>query len=285
MLKVALSHDIDRTSKSYQWLTKPARSLISLNGNAILNQVNSLFKKNTYWNFEEIIEIENKFNVKSTFFFLNETMKLDYFDLKSYPLALGRYNIESKKITTMIQWLDQNGWEIGVHGSYASFNNLNLLQKEKLVLESILGHSVKGIRQHYLNLTDETWRLQDNAGFLYDSSLGFAASKGYKNKIGFRDNHVRPFFSNPNSNFLEIPLVIMDTNFMNLRNKWEDLKEIVNQCKKLDGVIVINYHNHVFNDLEYPGFKSSYINLIEYFLSEGATFYKMEEIYDLYKNN
>jgi hypothetical protein len=62
MIKVALSHDVDRTYKSYQYLTKSIRKLIHLNFKGLSNQIHAFFQKDIYWNFEDIIEIENSKN-------------------------------------------------------------------------------------------------------------------------------------------------------------------------------------------------------------------------------
>lgn len=279
--KVALSHDIDRTRKTYQYFTKPLKAIKNGNLKALKNQLYSFFRRNNYWTFQRIIEIENEYAVKSSFYFLNESMKWDVFRPDSYKLALGRYNIDSPKIQELIRWLDRNGWEIGVHGSYNSFNSLELLKKEKLTLERIVGHEVIGIRQHYLNLDDSTWSLQYEAGFKYDSSLGFAGSKGFGDRIGFKDNKHLPFYP-LNNEFLEIPLVLMDANFLQVENKWEELDRVISLCKKHDAILVINFHNHVFNTREFPGFEEAYIKIIQKCISENGKFFTLGEIYETY---
>ena len=78
---------------------------------------------------------------------------------------------------------------------------IEILKKEKESLEQILDHKVLGIRQHYLNMNDKTWGIQYDAGFMYDSSLGFT------DKIGFKGSKTGPFHP-LNNDFLEIPLAI-----------------------------------------------------------------------------
>lgn len=275
MLKVALSHDIDRTKKTYQFFTKPLRNLLKGNYTNTINLVKTIPKKNNYWTFDKILRIENQYKVKSTYFFLNETIPLNLFDPKSYYLSLGRYKIENEKIKSLILKLDKEGFEVGVHGSFNSYNSIELLKEEKRILETILDHQVYGIRQHHLNLNKQTWQYQNDAGFIYDSSFGSNF------EIGFKENKITPF-KPLNNQFLVLPQVIMDTCFMNDPNRWEKLELIIHQCKNNDGVLVVNFHNHVFNDLEYPGYTEAYIRIIEKCKAHNAIFETLSVYYNEY---
>jgi len=272
MIRVALSHDIDRTEKTYQFFTKPTRALFQGRFKAFILLLKTFFHFENYWTFDDIISIESNFNVKSTFFFLNESIKFSLKKPKSFVLAFGRYNILSPKITNLIKWLDKNGWEIGVHGSYNSFQNVNLLKHEKEVLEKIVGHEVIGVRQHYLNLIDKTWENQNLAGFKYDSSYGSTKLTGFLN------NKTTPF--NPLKNtFTVFPLVIMDTCFMENENRWNDLDLYLDICEKENAILVVNFHNHVFNENEFPGFRDAYIKIIEICKKRNAVFNTISEYY------
>ena len=210
-----------------------------------------------------------EYNVKSTFFFLNESIKFNPFSISNWKLSVGRYNIESPKVVQIIQWLDKNGWEIGVHGSYNSYKNKELLLKEKKTLENIVGHEIIGVRQHYLNLNDQTWQLQQNCGFKYDSSFGYTAS------IGFKDNKITPF--RPcQDNFIVFPLMIMDSCFMNTVNRWEKFSEIIQTVQRKDALLVMNWHQRVFNEKEFPEYKEIYIKIIEECRERHAQFYTLE---------
>jgi peptidoglycan/xylan/chitin deacetylase (PgdA/CDA1 family) len=245
--------------------------------NGVYQQFLSLKDKNPYWTFDKFIEIEESYQIRSTVFFLNETIKWNPLSIKSFKLAKGRYKIEDPKIIEMIKFLDKNGWEIGLHGSYLSYKNQQLLEYEKKTLESIIGHTVIGIRQHYLNLSESTWAIQSNLGFKYDSSFG------YTNDIGFKNNKILPFKVN-NGMLLEIPLVIMDTCFMQKKNKWDLYTEFLDVCEAKNAVMVINFHQHVFSKFDFPGFEQAYIQLIEMALKRGAKFYTLSEIFEHYSS-
>jgi hypothetical protein len=131
-LKVALTHDIDRTVKTYQYITHFLKALKNLDLSRAIYQIPSYKQREkVYWNFDEIIDIENKYGVKSTFFFLIETIPFEFFNISNWKLSLGRYDIKEPRIVDIIHYLDKNGWEIGLHGSFRSFNDLNLLETEK----------------------------------------------------------------------------------------------------------------------------------------------------------
>lgn len=278
MIKIALSHDIDRIKRTYQFFTKPVISLLNGRFNDFKSSIGTSFEKGNYWKFDDIIAIESKLNVKSTFFFLNETIKFNILKPRTFVLAKGRYNIESPEIVEIIKWLDANGWEIGLHGSFNSYADLDLLNHEKKVLEGIVGHEVIGIRQHHLNLNANTWRLQNEVGLKYDSSFGS------NDVIGFKENIFLPF--RPlDTEFTVFPQVIMDSCFMNDPDRWNHLDSLMATCEKENAILVVNFHNNVFNDGDYPGYRDAYIKIIEKGIERGAIFKTLKEYYlDSIKN-
>ena len=279
MLKVALTHDIDRITKTYQYFTHTLRALKNGQVEKVLYYISSFpNRKNVYWNFDEMIEIENEYNVKSTCFFLNESCKFQFYNPKNWKLSLGRYDIHEDRVVSMIRYLDQNGWEIGLHGSYNSFNNQGLLKKEKEELESIVGHPIIGTRQHYLNLNDNTWSIQNEVGLKYDSSFGFSRN------IGYKDNQITPFRPIDNE-FIVFPLVIMDSCYMNTKDREEKLKELINITEDSNGVLVINWHNNYFCEKEFPGWRQAYIQIIEECLNRDAIIKPLSFFYNNYVND
>ena len=274
MIKVAITHDVDRTVKTYQYFTHSLRHFKKSEHQAIARQLQSIFIRNTFWNFEDILDTENFYGVKSTFFFLNESIRFNLLKPSNWQLSLGRYNISQKKIINTIKKIDNLGFEVGVQGSYNSYSNQELLNTEKSILENIVGHEIIGIRQHYLNLTDNTWQLQKNAGFKYDSSLGFTDDIGYKDT---RYNYFRPF----DDDFVVIPLVIMDGPFMSLNDdKWEKFNTIVKETKEHNALLVLDWHTNNFNELEFPGYRSTFIEILQRLKNDGAKFYTLKEYYN-----
>lgn len=273
-LKVALTHDVDRTVKTYQYITHLYKALKNKDFNDALYHVNSIKKRNSvYWNFDEIISIENQYGIKSTFFFLIETIPFKFYNMSNWKLSLGRYDINEPRIKEIMNYLDENGWEIGLHGSYLSYQNKYLLKSEKVILEEQIGHPVIGIRQHYLNLNEKTWSFQKEAGFNYDTSWG------YTNTIGFKDNRVNPFHPYEDK-FTVFPLTIMDSCFMNTANRKEMLEDIMKICIRNESILVLNWHSNNFNEKEYPGYKKAYCEVIESCLEKNASFSTLSYFYN-----
>ena len=265
---VCLTHDVDRIKKSYQYFTRSLRFLKKAEIKHASEEVFEFFKvyfsknvkKDPYWNFEKIVEIEDKYNVRSTFFFLNETGKMNIFKPDAWKLYLGRYSIRDPEIVKVINELHLKGWEIGLHGSYNSYKNKNLLKKEKEDLECILGERVYGVRQHYLNLDiPMTWKIHEELGLRYDASYGF------RSRIGFKNSPYLPFYPS-NSPFLVIPLTIMDSalfsNNKNVKAAWRECKKCVELAEEKNAVLTVLWHQRSFNEEEFPKWGGMYEDLI-----------------------
>ena len=164
---------------------------------------------------------------------------------QSMTLFWGRYDLKDRRIQQVIHDLHTGGWEIGVHGSYNSYQDEALLKSEKEYLEAILGESVKGIRQHYLNLdVPETWYRQAQTGFAYDSSLGFS------DHVGFRWNAMHPFYPrDPRTDeripILQLPMAMMDGPLMQSDDPWHEALTLIEQAEQQQGVLTINWHQRI----------------------------------------
>ncbi len=253
---VGLSHDVDEVKKTYQYLTHFFKSFRPYHFTSLFS------KKEPYWNFEKIMALEDKYKVKSTFFFLHETKKISLFHPKEIPIMLGKCSFLEKKIREVMITLQNGGWEIGLHGSYESYLNKELMQQEKRLLEEILNKPVMGIRQHYLMLKiPRTWEIQKDLGFKYDASFG-------SNKtIGFPvDTHFpfRPF----NDYFLVLPLAVMDYVLFKTdrtpQKIWERCRNLILDAEKKNALLIILWHQRTFNEEEFPQASKIYENIIKF---------------------
>jgi peptidoglycan/xylan/chitin deacetylase (PgdA/CDA1 family) len=274
---VCLTHDVDRTRKTFQYISHSLKALRNRNYNQVIYHVKSLGRKNPYWNFEKIMALENEYQLRSTFFFLNETTPFKLFSPGRWKLSLGNYKLDSVPIKAIIRYLNDNGWEIGLHGSYNTYNDIELLSLEKRKLESVLGQSVIGIRQHYLNLeVPTTWILQSKVGFLYDASYGI------RNRVGFPDDRYHAFRNN-DSGMIILPLAIMDTYLFQLESTldsiWCRCLKIIEEAEKKGALLVLLWHQRVFHEGEFPQHTKVYRKIIEECICRGAQFKLCREVY------
>jgi hypothetical protein len=109
-----------------------------------------------------------------------------YFIPTSVEEGNGCYELKDRKIIELLKKIDGCGHEIGVHGSYQTFRDLDKTVAQKKILDSALKLAgikqvVRGNRQHYLRWDSAvTPELLDEAGFEYDSSGAFADHTGFR---------------------------------------------------------------------------------------------------------
>jgi len=110
---------------------------------------------NPYYGVPKIMEIEEKFGIRSTFFFRPK-----------YDDGSG-----VEKYEKIIKSLLFHGWEVGLHSNDTS--TLEEVTKEKRLLEKATGKPVYGSRVHYLKVSENTFSNLAQSGIKYDSSLSF----------------------------------------------------------------------------------------------------------------
>ena len=274
---VWLSHDVDRVYKTF------LHSCFYAIKERNIHHFSGYFQgTNSYWNFERILSLESKHNVKSTFFFLNERMKANLLNPKSFILAKGRYNILNPEIQKIIRTIDEEGWEVGLHGSYNSYLDESLLDKEKQTLENIIQHPIAGIRQHYLNLSiPETWKIQKSLGLKYDASFGLTRDVGFRDEVYYP---FRPF----NDEFIVFPLTIMERPLFDLSKNtddaWQTCLKLINIAEEKGTLLSLLWHQRIFDENGFPGYRQMYEKIIIECLKRGAQFCTGKDIFHYIKN-
>jgi len=148
---------------------------------------------------DHLVEREQARKVKASYFFVARR------EHRRDP----NYSIRHPKVLSLMRSLESRGMEVGVHGSYTSFEGADRLVEEIQTLRS-LGFNPRGHRAHWLRFT--LGRLIDemeSAGALYDSSLGWSDTIGFRAGACFAFPPYN-FERERSATFLEIPLVAMD---------------------------------------------------------------------------
>jgi len=211
---VALTHDVDRP---WRWTPRGIRNaagrlrahVLAGAGRDALREARGLAAIPAHrlrgtdpnWRFGRIVDLEARRGARSTFFVLaGHAHREDGFAPEVYDRLRPR----------LVETLLEADAEVGLHGSYRTAEDAGRLAAEKEALEALAG-PVFGHRYHFLRVDPEAnlAPLAD-AGFRYDSTVGFADA------LGFRAGIAHPF--RPWSEELggplplvEIPLALMDT--------------------------------------------------------------------------
>jgi hypothetical protein len=167
----------------------------------------------------------------------------------------------------LINRLHRDGCEIGLHGNHQSAVKENSLHNALNKLRGVYPFKIRGIRQHRLRYEIPlTARIQENAGFVYDTSLGYYDYEGFRNSfcLPFR---LFDFQNNKPFNIWEIPLNVMDCTLLeyrvlNFEEAMLKVKGIINEVTKFSGVFTLLWHNGYFDEVRFPGIHQFYEDML-----------------------
>lgn len=179
-----------------------------------------------YRNFSEFMEIEEKYGVRSTFFFRTQYENGDYKD----------YHDDIKKLVN-------GGWEIGLHTDPSSVNYIEKIKKEKINLEKLTGSKIFGNRVHYLSNNEQLQKKLSELDFMYDSSRRKTKDRISDEDMGY---HVI-------DKIIEFPVTLMDAYLFTYMNISEEkivsvVEKTLNSCRQLESdfnLMTILWHDNV----------------------------------------
>lgn len=271
-----LSHDVDRIRKySLRNLAYVGLQLFGIKPNNYsvnkrLKNVRDyakgtlLFRKDPYWNFRELLQLESELGIVSTWYFLEKT-KADN----------SKYHFGDINIREMIREIASRGHEIGIHGTLESSEDPVAMSGSIGRLNDICEKPVSGIRQHYLKYhIPVTTKIQQNSGIQYDASLGFAE------QIGFRNSYALPFrlydFENGQAfDIWQIPLNVMDVTLLGymeipVEEILEAIRPILAEVSRFGAIIAMLWHNCNLDNEEFPGIYEVYQKVLKEVMNAGC---------------
>ncbi|UPW00407.1 polysaccharide deacetylase family protein [Halorussus gelatinilyticus] len=271
-----LTHDVDRPYKTIQSAYhavehRDPRQLLDL-----------LPGRNPWWQFEEVMELEDSLGVRSAFYFLREKHLLqrspsDWLDPFYWIEQFGRYEIETPEMLDLLDRLHASGWEVGLHGSYDSYDDRDRLRMEKATLEEALGEPVVGGRQHHLNRGAETWDHHRDIGLRYDASPGSSETTGFDH--GYLPR--RPF----DDEFVVFPLTVMEAALPDpgddFAAAWAECEALLSEAAENGAVMSALWHPRLFTERDFPGQRRLYRRLVERALEMGAWVGPPRDYYEL----
>ena len=215
-------------------------------------------KKDPYDSYNFIDDLHRRYNLKPLYFFL-VAKKNSLYDKNILP------NNEA-----MQQLIKTHAaqYTIGIHPSWQSCNNDELLMEEKEILQRISGVNINSSRQHYIKLTlPTTYQSLIRSGITEDYSMGYGSING------FRASTASPFnwydLSAEKITSLCIhPFCFMDANCyyeqkLSMQESSVELMKYYNVCKKVNAPLITIFHNNFLGTSNmFQGWKKLYIQFI-----------------------
>lgn len=189
------------------------------------------------------------------------------------------YSISDTFVKNIIKQVADEGAIVGLHGSYESATNCEILTTEKQRIENILKTEVLCSRQHYLRtfFTKEhnSVSLWGSTGIKNDYSLGFAE------RPGFRCGTCHPYLlynlmKDCASDILEHPLILMDGSLFDYMKLTETeafnlAAKLLERTCKVEGDFVVLWHNHTTSRNYKNYYNEVYIKLLSLFFNRNQS--------------
>lgn len=194
--------------------------------------------QDTYDSYEWMDELHQQYNLKPNYFFLVQEKN-------------GKYDKNILPTSNAMQLLIKQHSEkylLGVHPSWQSGDEHNLLGKEIKALEEITGKAVTISRQHFIRfILPDTFRRLVEAGIKDDYSMGYGSING------FRASVASPFYwydlaKEEQTDLLLHPFCYMEANSFyeqkySSQEALEEMLHYLNEVKKVNGTLITLWHN------------------------------------------
>ncbi len=167
--------------------------------------------------------------------------------------------------------------EVGLHPSYATSEQPELLAEELRRLDALTGSPTRGVRFHYLRHgTHTTLPLLDELGFRYDTSSGYAETPGMRAGFSFPYQPYDVENDRP-LKLVELPLAVMDATLAEERYLALDpdagLRRAVHVLERVAavrGTVAILWHVDRFDRTYGRGWDRVYDRLLEWVVDRGG---------------
>ncbi|MCK4700777.1 MAG: polysaccharide deacetylase family protein, partial [Bacteroidales bacterium] len=214
--------------------------------------------RDPYDTYEMLHRIHQQHNVKSVYFF--QVGKPGKFDKNVKP-SNGAYR---KLITSFAK----RTW-VGIHPSYRSNENFDILKHEYDILFDIIGKPVQRSRQHFLKLKfPDTYRNLIKLGITEDYTMGFASEPGFR--AGIADPFYFYDLEKEEQTGLKIfPFQLMDGT-LNQHKELEPEEALVKieffikRVRSVNGTFMSLWHNSSLSEKgEWEGWSRVYLDMIK----------------------
>lgn len=245
--------------------------------------------RDPFHRYEKWLEIEDEYDARSTFFVLPEKTEKPHVSDPEYRYGdRVVFDDETCTVAEMVAEIDLRGWEIGLHPSWYSYDDAGTLQEQKDALEDVVAGEVESVRQHYLHYDPRsTPRAHHDAGFSYDSTLGF------NRNVGFRRGSSYPWRKHDiedgdELDVLEVPLVVQDTAVfrdrglgLGVEQALEYISLLAGKVRETGGVLTLSWHPSAVADARFEAYRRA----LEILDDMGAWFGSVQEVGERWMDN
>jgi hypothetical protein len=186
--------------------------------------------------------------------------------------ARSPYDVGYRVPRALMGALRQSGHEIGLHPSYATFDDASMLGREAcaLGLEPPLTH-----RAHYLR-----YDVLRSPGILAAAGVGADSTLGWADRAGFRRGTARPFrlydlLADRPADVVEVPLVLMDgAVFVRMGLGASDARaltrRLLGEIAGAGGAAAMLWHHHTYDAADAPGWSHHFETTLDSAVRQGA---------------
>jgi len=223
--------------------------------------------RDIWYDFDHYVELEK--GKPSTFFVIPFENRPGCSSKGRTPSARAtRYDVSH--IAGKIPRLISAGCEIGLHGIDAWFEGSKGREESRRISE-ISTTATLGVRMHWLYSDERSPSVLEEAGFSYDSTVG------YNDTVGYRAGTVQVFKPLPATRLLELPMHVMDTALfypgrlgLSETEAWKWMSPLFDNATHYGGVLTINWHDRSIAPERLWG--NFYIGLLDELTARGAWF-------------
>lgn len=274
------NHQFDHTMFGFLYRATIGSMLDIFRGKKSLKQVGANWKavmslpfvhlgiaKDFWFQFDRYVEIEKGF--ASTFFVIPKKGEPGQ-DASGQSPAKRAASYEVAELGEAFKKLKTTGHEIGVHGIEAWRDSAKGREELERVSRFTSAPEL-GVRMHWLFFDERSPALLEDAGFSYDSTVG------YNETVGYRAGTSQIFKPLTAEKLLELPMHVMDTalfypSYLNLSSKAaeEMILPLIENAVHFGGVLTVNWHDRsIAPERLWDGF---YIWLLAQLRAKGAWF-------------
>ncbi|WP_419233765.1 polysaccharide deacetylase family protein [Aliarcobacter cryaerophilus] len=215
-------------------------------------------KKDPFDTFDYLMDVSEKLNTKSYFFFMGKgETKYD-----------NHYKSSSKTVLKIVENIKSRGHEIGIHPSYNAYNDFEQLKKEKEELEQNLNTTITFGREHYLRFeVPTTWQIWEDNGMEWDSTCSYADKEGFRCGVCY-EYSVFNILTRKKLKLKEKPLIVMETSLFTYQNLNDEkiisgVRKLLEKVIKYNGNFVFLWHNSSFKSVNLESEQTLYEKMIK----------------------